>query len=51
MHRDLFSAYLGLFVTQDGYLSVEDARNEYLGSELILNAAWMEYKQRSSAKA
>lgn len=49
MHRDLFSAYLGLYVTQDGYLSVEDARVGYPGSESILNAAWIEFKQRSSA--
>ncbi|MBR8836279.1 MAG: transposase [Stigonema ocellatum SAG 48.90 = DSM 106950] len=51
MHRDLFSAYLGLHVNQDGYLSVEDARKGYLGSEPILNAAWAEFKQRSSDKA
>jgi|GEM_PF-6373270 len=24
MHRDLFSAYLGLYINQEGYLSVED---------------------------
>jgi len=29
MQRDLFSAYLGLHVNQEGYLSVEDARQRY----------------------
>jgi len=51
MHRDLFSAYLGLYVNQDGYLSFEDARNGYPGSESILNAAWTEFNQRSIVKA
>ncbi|BAZ24198.1 transposase, IS608 family protein [Kalymmatonema gypsitolerans NIES-4073] len=51
MHRDLFSAYLGLFVHQDGYLSVEDAFRQYPGSEPILSAAWAEFQKRSSDKA
>jgi len=51
MQRDLFSAYLGLYVNQEGYLSVEDARQGYPGSEPILSAAWTEFQQRSSSKA
>lgn len=51
MHRDLFSSYLGLYVNQEGYLSVEDARNGYSGSEQTLKAAWMEFQQRSSDQA
>ncbi|KYC36291.1 transposase [Scytonema hofmannii PCC 7110] len=51
MHRDLFSSYLGLFVNQEGYLSVDDARKEYWGSEPILSAAWAEFQKLSSAEA
>lgn len=51
MQRDLFSAYLGLYVNQEGYLSVEDARKGYSGSEPTLKAAWMEFQQRSSDQA
>ena len=46
MHRDIFSAYLGLHVNQEGELSVEDARVGYLGSEPILKAAWTEYESQ-----
>ncbi|HCF28443.1 MAG TPA: transposase [Cyanobacteria bacterium UBA11049] len=51
MQRDLFSAFLGLFVNQEGNLSVEEARNSYPRLEPVLKAAWAEYHQRSSAKA
>ncbi|MDX2099061.1 MAG: hypothetical protein SFW36_14890, partial [Leptolyngbyaceae cyanobacterium bins.59] len=39
MHRDLFSAYLSRFIT-DNTLNVQVARDSYPGSESILTAAW-----------
>lgn len=49
MQRDLFSAFLGLFVNQEGNLSVEEARNSYPRLEPVLKAAWTEFHQRLSA--
>lgn len=43
MQRDLFSAYLSRFVTDD-MLDVQGARNSYQGSEPILNAAWQAHQ-------
>jgi hypothetical protein len=43
MHRDLFSAYLSRFVT-DNMLDVQAARDSYYGSESILTAAWQAYQ-------
>lgn len=43
MQRDLFSAFLGLFVNQEGNLSMEEARNSYPRLEPVLNAAWTEF--------
>ncbi|MBR8829843.1 MAG: hypothetical protein N5P05_001200 [Chroococcopsis gigantea SAG 12.99] len=43
MQRDLFSAYLSRFVT-DNTLDVLLARNSYRGSEPILTAAWQAYQ-------
>lgn len=47
MHRDLFSAYLARFVNQDE-LSLQDAVNQYSGSEPILVEAWKRYQQSAS---
>nr|MCU0538183.1 hypothetical protein [Hydrococcus sp. Prado102] len=44
MHRDLFSAYLARFVNQDELL-LQDAVNQYPGSEPILVEAWKQYRQ------
>ncbi|KAM3104590.1 RNA-guided endonuclease TnpB family protein [Phormidesmis sp. 146-33] len=49
MQRDLFSAYLSRFVT-DNMLDVQTARDSYQGSESILNAAWQAF-QSASTKA
>jgi putative transposase len=49
MQRDLFSAYLSRFVT-DNTLAVEVARECYPGSESILVAAWQAH-QSASTKA
>jgi hypothetical protein len=43
MHRDLFSAYLSRFVT-DNMLDVQVAQDSYYGSESILTAAWQAYQ-------
>ncbi len=43
MHRDLFSAYLSRFVT-DNRLDMPVARESYAGSEPILVAAWQVYE-------
>jgi hypothetical protein len=51
MHRDLFSAYLGLHVNQDGLLTVETASAEYPRIESILQAAWQAYDQSTSRLA
>lgn len=43
MQRDLFSAYLSRYVT-DNLLAVQVARDSYPGSESILVAAWQAYQ-------
>jgi transposase len=43
MHRDLFSAYLSRFVT-DNMLDVQVARDGYSGAEPLLTAAWQAYQ-------
>ena len=47
MHRDLFSAYLSRHVNQDE-LSLQDATEQYPGSEPILTEAWKLFKQTVS---
>ena len=47
MHRDLFSAYLARYVNQDELL-LQDAVNQYPGSEPILVEAWKRYQQSAS---
>jgi transposase len=46
MHRDLFSAYLSRFVSDDK-LAIDDAASQYQGSESILQAGWQEFKSLS----
>jgi hypothetical protein len=48
MQRDLFSAYLSRFVT-DNMLDVQMASDCYLGSESILVAAWQAFQSSSTA--
>lgn len=48
MHRDLFSAFLGLYVNQDSLLMVDQARNAYPSIEPILTAAWQVYGKQTS---
>jgi putative transposase len=48
MQRDLFSAYLSRFVT-DNLLDVQLASNSYSGSEPTLVAAWQAYQSSSTA--
>ena len=48
MQRDLFSAYLSRFVT-DNVLDVQMASDCYQGSESILVAAWQAYQSSSTA--
>lgn len=50
MHRDLFSAYLSRFVT-DNMLDVQVARDSYDGSESILAAAWQAYQSSKQVGA
>lgn len=47
MHRDLFSAYLARFVNQDKF-SLQDAVNQYPGSEPILMEAWERFKETAN---
>jgi putative transposase len=47
MHRDLFSAYLSRFVTDD-MLAIDDAASQYPGSEMILSNAWQVHKSLSA---
>ena len=44
MHRDLFSAYLSRHVNDDDKFSLQDAVNQYSGSEPILVEAWERYQ-------
>lgn len=48
MHRDLFSAFLGLYVNQDSLLMVDQARNAYPSVESTLTAAWQAYEKQIS---
>jgi hypothetical protein len=48
MHRDLFSAYLSRYVNEDGELSLQDAVNQYPGSEQILVEAWKRYQETAN---
>jgi len=50
MQRDLFSAYLSRFVT-DNMLNVQMASDCYLGSEPILIAAWEAYQSSKRVSA
>lgn len=50
MHRDLFSAYLSQFVT-DNMLDVQLARGSYKGSESVLTAAWQAYQSSNRVGA
>lgn len=50
MHRDLFSAYLSRYVT-DNILDVQLARDCYIGSEPILTAAWQVYQSSNQVGA
>ncbi len=47
MHRDLFSAFLGRYV-DESELSLQDARESYLGMESSLLEAWQRYKQSAN---
>jgi len=47
MQRDLFSAYLARYVNQDELL-LQDAVNQYPGSEPILVEAWKQYRQSAN---
>jgi putative transposase len=47
MQRDLFSAYLSRFVTDD-MLSIADAASQYPGSEMILRNAWQAHQSLSA---
>lgn len=47
MHRDLFSAFLARYVNQD-MLSLQDAANQYPGSESILLEAWKRYQKTAN---
>jgi putative transposase len=50
MQRDLFSAYLSRFVT-DNMLDVPMARDSYQGSESILTAAWQAFQSSKRVSA
>lgn len=50
MHRDLFSAYLSRYVT-DNILDVQLARDSYTGSEPILTAAWRVFQSSNQVGA
>jgi hypothetical protein len=50
MHRDLFSAYLSRFVT-DNMLDVPLAHQSYAGSESILVAACLAYQSSKQVSA
>ncbi len=47
MQRDLFSAFLARYVDED-QLSLQDAREAYLGKESTLLEAWQRYKQSAN---
>jgi putative transposase len=51
MHRDLFSAYLGLYVNQDSLLMVDTAQADYPRVEPTLQAAWQAFVQSTSNPA
>lgn len=51
MHRDIFSAYLGLYVNQDSLLMVDTARADYPRVEPTLQAAWQAFGKSTSNPA
>ena len=48
MHRDLFSAYLSRHINEDGKLSLQDAVQQYSGTEPFLVEAWKQYQQTAN---
>jgi len=48
MHRDLFSAYLSRYVDEDGKLSLQDAVQQYSGTEPFLVEAWKQYQEAAN---
>jgi len=48
MHRDLFSGFLARYVSPEENLSLESAKNGWLGMEPSLQAEWSRWTKQTS---